>query len=86
MFFHDLLHTVECLAMPLDQAGSSGQRSVYHTRLVLRTVNSSPEPEFLNIYWRLKSRLFAKSRLFNGQRVPVPYNMALTGYSFCLPV
>ncbi len=27
------------------------------------------EPEFLNIYWRLKSRLFVKSCLFKGQRV-----------------
>ncbi len=27
------------------------------------------EPEFLNIYWRLESRLFAKSCLFKGQRV-----------------
>ncbi len=28
-----------------------------------------PEPEFLNICWRLKSRLFKKSCLFKGQRV-----------------
>ncbi len=28
-----------------------------------------PEPEFLNIYWRLKSRLSVKSCLFKGQRV-----------------
>ncbi len=28
-----------------------------------------PEPEFLNVYWRLKSRLFEKSCLFKGQRV-----------------
>jgi hypothetical protein len=27
------------------------------------------EPEFLNIYWRLESRLFATSCLFKGQRV-----------------
>ncbi len=28
-----------------------------------------PEPEFLNICWRLKSPLFKKSCLFKGQRV-----------------
>ncbi len=28
-----------------------------------------PEPEFLNIYWRLKSRLFEESCLFKGQSV-----------------
>jgi hypothetical protein len=27
----------------------------------------SPEPEFLNIYWRLKSRLFKESCLLKGQ-------------------
>jgi hypothetical protein len=27
------------------------------------------EPEFLDIYWRLKSQLFEKTRLFKGQGV-----------------
>jgi hypothetical protein len=31
--------------------------------------NSGSEPEFLNIYWRLKSRLFKESGLFRGQSV-----------------
>jgi hypothetical protein len=34
-----------------------------------RTVEQNTEPEFLNIYCRLKSRLFEKSSLFKGQRV-----------------
>ncbi len=33
------------------------------------TTDSNPEPEFLNIYLRLESRLSAKSCLFKGQRV-----------------
>ncbi len=33
------------------------------------SVQGSTEPEFLNICWRLKSRLFKKSCLFKGQRV-----------------
>jgi hypothetical protein len=35
----------------------------------LAKLQAWPEPEFLNIYWRLKSRLFATSCLFKGQRV-----------------
>jgi hypothetical protein len=35
----------------------------------LKRVYRSPEPEFLNIYWRLKSRLFEESCLFKGQSV-----------------
>jgi hypothetical protein len=31
--------------------------------------NSGSEPEFLNIYWRLKSRLFKESCLFKGHSV-----------------
>ncbi len=31
------------------------------------TTADSPEPEFLNIYWRLKSLLFEESCLFKGQ-------------------
>ncbi len=31
--------------------------------------DSGSEPKFLNIYWRLKSRLFEESCLFKGQCV-----------------
>jgi hypothetical protein len=31
--------------------------------------NNLSEPEFFNIYWRLKSRLFEESRLFRGQSI-----------------
>ncbi len=36
---------------------------------VYRVYSTQPEPEFLNIYWRLKSRLFEESCLFKGQSV-----------------
>ncbi len=31
--------------------------------------SAAPEPEFLNIQWRLKSQLFNESCLFQGQSV-----------------
>ncbi len=44
-----------------------------HTSCLSRRMTStaafSPEPEFLDIYWRRKSQLFEKTRLFKDQGV-----------------
>jgi hypothetical protein len=41
----------------------------FWVRCILLIQGKSPEPEFLNIQWRLKSRLFKESCLFKGQSV-----------------
>jgi hypothetical protein len=49
-------------------------------RLVPYFIAFTPEPEFLNICWRLKSRLFMTSCLFKGHRVQQGSNRR----SFCV--
>jgi hypothetical protein len=50
--------------------GAGGQnRFLFLIMTTIEARSITPEPEFLNIYWRLKSRLSAKSCLFKGQRV-----------------
>ncbi len=52
-----------------DPINESKMSSLRYKSTVNGPVSMHPEPEFLNIYWRLKSRLFEESCLFKCQSV-----------------